>query len=298
MEKLINEFFDSEKFLIRQRITKQKITNKETIHIEIYNPLKLKARKNELGLLPYELCLAMEVSAQYISVEYLNQCGIQNAGKFFLEKVKEFAIKNGFKKIYLEDVSEFYIYFTIGGVLDSEMSISLQRFKLLKEGVSWYGKNGFTNEYYESNKGAIIEFINTPIRDIIKKLYASLRYEHIQINKKIEFLQTFLGNVDFFDKNKFVKSDEESHIRLKNYIDSLISFIGKEYDYSIVTISQIMTDFEIYLKINCKDNKCEISENDIRDEVRKISTCVNYFFSIMLHTLNLLDYEFNFLELN
>ncbi len=167
MDQIIRSHFDSENFVIIQDTVNKEWGN---MYIKIYNPLSPNKEKDDKEH-PYELCLNIFVDNKdkYIHIEYLNKCGIHNGGIFFINKVIYFAKKYEYRKITLEDASILYIYAKDkDGTIKEEIDIPLGEFKYLKEGISWYGKLGFTNDEYESKKGDILMFIQQPLSNVVK----------------------------------------------------------------------------------------------------------------------------------
>lgn len=310
---LVKHFNPEDKFIMKMKINE----DDDTLSVNIFNPLSKinRSRKfinstfltlyydsdkydNRLIKLnnhdqmkgdPYEICLEMSLNmkSRYIYIGYLTRCGLKNAGRMFLDKVKDFAKKYDFKKIELEDASRIYIYIEDKeGNIITEIPISLSYFKVLKDGVSWYGKNGFTNEYYEKNKENIFKFIKTPINDLFKffseKIFKSYKdtYNTLSFSKYVDWsgIKTNMELFDFYYDNP----DELLNTYYRNMVKDLSIFGINVLDNT--DISSVMTLLEKYINMKCPENTCKESEID---KISKIKNIVRNFFYFMAYNLDL-----------
>jgi hypothetical protein len=258
MEEIIRSHFDSQKFIITQKV----VTEWGNMFIKIYNPLSPNKEKDDVEH-PYEICLDifLDTKAKKIHIEYLNKCGIHNGGIFFINKVIDFAKKYGYQKISLEDASALYIYAKENdGTIVEEINIPLASFKYLKEGISWYGKLGFTNDAYESKKGDILRFIHQPLSNVVKWMKE--------------------------DCNKLGRL--VGYCELVNQLEDKISFLKENPS----TVSDLFTSFEKYLKENCKNNEFLASNMELKQNVYTIKKLTEFFYTVMANRLSLRDLLF------
>jgi hypothetical protein len=284
MEDIINSHFESEKFLIIQK----ELAKGRSLSIKIYNPLSPNKEKDEER--PFDLCLDLFIDnlEKYIDIEYLTNCGINNGGTLFVKKVIDFAKKNEYKKIILEDDSFINIHSKDkDGNIINTFEIPFGKFKYLKDGISWYGKLGFTNKLYERSKEDILKFINQPLVNIVESVIHSninsierlinLEYIGIESGISIESIES-LKRLFYMDKHNIISSMREK-----------ISFVDIAEN---MKLCELFKYFENFLKTACKNNEFLEDDKKTKENVRNIIHITEYLYNVMANKLSLGDLFF------
>lgn len=275
MDEIINSHFDSEKFLIIQK----ELVKGRSLSIKIYNPLS--PNKDEDQDQPYELCLYLFIDnlEKDIVIEYLTNCGVKNGGTIFVQKVIDFGRINGYKKIILEDDSVMPIYGKDkDGNIKETIDISLGKFKYLKEGISWYGKLGFSNKIYEEHKDSMLEFINNKLTNIIASTIESNIYSVMRIIDMDYLVGIDTGISSKYPIRHFFNIEKSSII---SSIRKKIYFVDITED---MTLSELFKSFEKFLKSN---NQFLEDDIETRENIKHIQLLTEYFFNIMSNKLSL-----------
>ena len=257
--------------LLKQVFTPDKFTIKATT---IPNQYEISKKDSEID---FDHCLTILVNKDYIDLDLLSKCGINN-GNRLLHMLDDFARLINLHKITLMDKSNIYI---------CDVKIKLSDLYILTTGESWYNAHGYysadSKSENDNNKTILIKDMDDYVKECIDMEF--IRYEN-ELNmpqyRKNAIIYTYNDKSykkteEFIEKYNNMKSYETDPVKtmenIKTKLDSYLPQIKAKFGEYFKKPKYLVHEFFKVIKEILKNSRCDTDKNEIEIISKFITLC-------------------------
>jgi len=232
----------------------------------------------EISKIDFEPCLTISVNKDYIDLDQLSKCGINN-GNSLLHMLDDFARLINLHKINLIDESTIYM---------CGVKIKLSNLYILTTGESWYNSHGYYSSHSESeidnNKTILIKDMHDYVKECIDM-------EFIRFEKELKNMPQYLKNSitymyndnsykhteEFIERYNDIKSYETDPVKtmenIKTKLDSYLPQIKAKFEEYFKKPKYLVHDFFKVIKEILKNSHCDTDKNELEIISKFITLC-------------------------
>lgn len=262
--------------LLEQVFTPDKFTIKAT---NIPNQYEISKKDSEIDFEPTggNHCLTILVNKDYIDLDLLSKCGINN-GNRLLHMLDDFARLINLHKITLMDKSSIYI---------CDVKIKLSDLYILTTGESWYNSHGYysadSKSENDNNKTILIKDIDDYVKECIDM--ECIRYEkelNMDPSRKRAIIYmskdpSLKNNEELIEKSNNMKLYETDPVKtmenIKTRLESYLPQIKAKFGEYFKKPNYLVHDFFKVIKEILKNSHCDSDTNELKIISKFITLC-------------------------